>query len=307
MISQEHKINVGKTRKLLSVVGVPVGIVSGFWLAWNYPVVLMLTSIVLILALVCRWIVPPERKAALSLLISSMLGFVALLTIITSFLHYAVESNSPMLARISLALGFDIERSAGRLCFCMPPLATPLQHAAYRGRTEVMRILAAHGAEIHETYSLKWAALGGHEAAVRVLLDLGADPNQYDMYGNTPLRTAIGRQGCVSRRQYGDPEVDVVGVLLDAGANPNARSKFQPGNNKAGLPEGWGPLYEAIYYQRVDVAKLLLARGADPNLSHGGKTILRHLEEDRHFPGCGSPRDRAKEKFRSLLVSAGAQ
>jgi len=66
---------------------------------------------------------------------------------------------------------------------------------------------------IFGTTPLGWAAIGGHPDAARVLLGRGADPNQRYSDDNTALHSAafFGRIG-------------VVELLLDAGADPAARS-----------------------------------------------------------------------------------
>ena len=51
--------------------------------------------------------------------------------------------------------------------------------------------------------------------------------------------------------------VNAMAVLLDAGANPNARDD----NTR------WTPLLHAIHKQQPDAVRLLLDRGADPNLA----------------------------------------
>src|ERR687897_3027909 len=58
--------------------------------------------------------------------------------------------------------------------------------------------------------------------------------------------------------------LEIVRMLLDAGAPADAPDK-----------NGWTPL--SLIEDGVDVAKLLLARGADPNADCGGMTVLLYL------------------------------
>jgi uncharacterized protein len=93
----------------------------------------------------------------------------------------------------------------------------------------------------------------------RILLDAGADVNQTTNYGWTPLLTAT------QNRNY-----KLASLLLERGANPNLR------NNG-----GWSPLYIATDNRNIEMGdyptpradmdhleyiKLLLAKGADPNI-----------------------------------------
>lgn len=93
----------------------------------------------------------------------------------------------------------------------------------------------------------------------KILLDAGADVNQTTNYGWTPLLTAT------QNRNY-----KLAALLLDRGADPNKR------NNG-----GWSPLYVATDNRNIETGdyptpkadmdqleyiKLLLAKGADPNI-----------------------------------------
>jgi len=89
--------------------------------------------------------------------------------------------------------------------------------------------------------ALMLAVLFGDAAMVDLLLKRGADPNQTDPTGATPLMWAV-------------PHLEKVRLLVDRGANVNARS--------SGL--GRTPLLVAAASPgSVDVLTLLLARGAD--------------------------------------------
>ena len=95
---------------------------------------------------------------------------------------------------------------------------------------------------------------------VRQLLADGHPADQRDADGLTPLMWAA-RAGAV----------DAMRVLLDGGADPNARDRRH----------GWTPLLHAIHKRRIDAVRLLLERGADPNARTAELTPLIMGAPDR--------------------------
>jgi len=78
---------------------------------------------------------------------------------------------------------------------------------------------------------------------VKILLDRGADLEQREEFGSTPLMAASSRS------------IEIVKMLLDRGADVNGRG--------TGFRKGWTSLMEAAAVGNVDTMKLLLERGAD--------------------------------------------
>jgi len=94
---------------------------------------------------------------------------------------------------------------------------------------------------------------------VKHLLDRGANPNETDNIGMTPLHLAS--------------RLDVAKLLLDRGADPNIKTKY----------DGRTPLHYAAAEGRLAVAVLLLRHGAYIDAKdHYGKTPLYLAVENAH-------------------------
>lgn len=116
--------------------------------------------------------------------------------------------------------------------------ATPLHRAAADGDSAAVRRLVAAGTDVDETDSLgrtalMWAARGGHPRG--------------------PHR-CIGETAAAS---------DVVRVLLELGASPNAQDSRPRG---FGRSSGFTPLIVALHHEQFRIAQLMLERGANPNI-----------------------------------------
>ena len=109
-----------------------------------------------------------------------------------------------------------------------------LSWAARNDRLEALDALLAHGARIdanvYRGTALMWAAATGRVAAVRRLIELGADPNERSTFGGpqhgegtVPLHLAA---------QSG--HLEVIRALLEAGADTTVRDALFDGT-----PEGW--------------------------------------------------------------------
>jgi len=137
--------------------------------------------------------------------------------------------------------------------------ATSLFGAAYVGDAVEVRRLMAEGANPDQADSRGWtplmiAAAEGHSEVVRVLLEEDADPN---------ARNASGRTALMFASRYGfDP---IVSALIESGADVD-------------LTEGeYGEtaLMAAARKGHEGVVRLLLARGADPTAKdRSGNTAL---------------------------------
>lgn len=102
--------------------------------------------------------------------------------------------------------------------------------------------------------ALALATWNEHTDTLHKLLEQGADPRIYDIYGHTPLHTA-------AREHLGTESII---LLLRGGAEHSARSI-----------DGVTPLALALEHGHIDSAKVLLESGADVELApHNGQLPL---------------------------------
>ncbi|CCF47418.1 calcium/calmodulin-dependent protein kinase type 1B [Colletotrichum higginsianum] len=130
---------------------------------------------------------------------------------------------------------------------------TPLCAALSGGHCEVAKLLILNGADVTAAISdggtpLHVAVSNGYPDVVKLLLERGADPNAATNEGWTALSWASDRGN-----------VDLVKLLLDWGANSNASVTANIST----------PLHIAVSAGHLEVVRLLLAKGADCNITTG--------------------------------------
>src|SRR5688572_11790684 len=161
-----------------------------------------------------------------------------------------------------------------------------LHFAARQGFTDVVKALVEAGADLNQanagdkTSPLLIAIINGHFDLAMYMLEKGADPNSAAFNGVTPLFAVLNIQWA-PKSLYPSPKayqqqqttyLQLMTALLDKGADPNARVGrkvwYQAYNSDyAGFDEaGATPFFRAAYASDVAAMKLLVARGADPNI-----------------------------------------
>jgi ankyrin repeat protein len=115
------------------------------------------------------------------------------------------------------------------------------------------------------------------------LIDAGADVNQWDIYGESPLYTAIDLRARIDggRNSIDAPNTTtglaIVKLLLERGANPNMQLTFKPANARGAITtRGATPLIRAAVNADPEVMKLLLEKGADATLSTADRQTPIH-------------------------------
>ena len=179
---------------------------------------------------------------------------------------------------------------------------TPLLLAARQGYAETASALLDAGADVNQvsagdkTSPLLIATINGQFDLAKMLLDRGADPTLAEENGATPLYAALNCEWAPKSlypqpRAYLNQKVsylDLMGALLDKGANPDARLRKKVwysgySFDLSGVDEiGATPFWRAAYASDVAAMKLLVERGADPNIpSMKGAGRPRTADVDR--------------------------
>jgi ankyrin repeat protein len=165
---------------------------------------------------------------------------------------------------------------------------TPLLHAVRQGHTSAALALLEGGADINQTSGdltspLLMATINGQWDLAKILLERGADPNQASVAGATPLYTVLEREWeprasyahPVEHRRQETTHIEMLRVLLEAGADPNARLNrhlwymeftFSVLGGSGIYVKGATPFWRAAYALDVEAMRLLMAHGADPSI-----------------------------------------
>jgi ankyrin repeat protein len=198
---------------------------------------------------------------------------------------------------------------------------TALMLAARQGASEGVRALADAGADLDAadpdgTTALNIAIINAHYDVAALLIEKGANLNAGDSAGMTPLYAAVDmqHQEPMVNRPLPRPSgrllpLDVVKLLLDRGANPNAALKtpLLMRQHNAGdglLGEGATPLMRASKVSDTTIIRLLLDKGADPNLRLRNQTTALMIAASRAARNPGSEQNTIDAM--SLLLAKGA-
>jgi ankyrin repeat protein len=172
---------------------------------------------------------------------------------------------------------------------------TALSFAAREGRLEAARLLIDAGADVNAREAngispLVMAITNRHTPVAALLLARGADPNAADWWGRTPLWSAVDMRNLdLDSRTLANgvdrgPVLELIEALIAKGADVNARVKEFPPQRRFMMPLGslaWVDVTGQTAFWRaslsadVPLMKLLLSKGADPNIAtFNGTTAL---------------------------------
>jgi ankyrin repeat protein len=222
-------------------------------------------------------------------------------------LMWAASEDHPEAAKILIAGGASVDTRSktleyktdrfgleGVLTILPRGSMTALMYAAREGSTRAAGVLAEAGANLNlqdpeGTTALVLAIMNTHYDTAALLVEKGADPNIGDSTGMAALYTAVDMNtlaeiyGRPRRKPTGEVSaLDLIRKLLAHGADVNGRLKaanlqraHTPGDRNLG--EGTTPLMRAARNGDAAGMRVLLEKGADPNLTEKNHTTALML------------------------------
>jgi len=205
----------------------------------------------------------------------------------TELMNAAKGGNKPAVENV-LTRGADVNEKSNKG-------KTALMFAASEGHVHVVHSLIEHGAKVdvadnYGTTALIVASTAGHDEVVALLLKHNANPISRDDSGSSPLVNAIyfGHTKTVTlllpshkslSNQDGEELLllasglghnDIISIMIDYGISANAR----------GLKQRTA-LMAAAAFNRLETAKILLAKGANPNARDEDGNTAYDVAKDR--------------------------
>jgi len=178
----------------------------------------------------------------------------------------AVNGNATVMERL-LKAGADPDTA-------QPGGETALMTAARTGRVEALKLLLAHKANVNardawkQQTALMWASAANNAAAVRALIEAGAEVGARSRVSGPLSSYEVGDSGFTALLFAArGGAIDAMRALVDGGASVN----------DATGDDGTSALVLAVMAAQYDTALALLQAGADPNGAGQGWTALHQI------------------------------
>jgi ankyrin repeat protein len=165
---------------------------------------------------------------------------------------------------------------------------TPLHYAARENCMACVDVLLKNNADIDlpdpdSVSPLLVAVMNANWDLAKQLIAAGADVNQWNIFGETPLLTAIDLRSRIDggRASIDTPNaakgIEIIRLLLDRGADPNMQLFFKPANARGVVyTRGVTPLIRAAVNADSEILKLLLEHGADATIATADRQTPIH-------------------------------
>ena len=149
------------------------------------------------------------------------------------------------------------------------------------GDLDAVKVLVEAGADVNQVSEFGWTPLltatqNRYYRIGKFLLENGANPNIANEGGWNPLYIATDNRniegGDYPTRKPDMPHLDFISLLLENGANPNLRMASSTETRTIFThqwlrEEGATPFLRAAQSSDLELMKLLLQYGADPNIN----------------------------------------
>lgn len=178
---------------------------------------------------------------------------------------------------------------------------TPLFAATREGKVELVKILLEHKAALdtkaqHGRSPLHAACVFGHPEVAKLLIAAGANLDALDVDNDTPVCLAVQwgnykvlevmvKTPCVMDGTIGDLTIRTpMTIVADLGFNKCARVILeQKTNTEVVCRSDWTPLRYSIARSNMELTKLLLDHGANPNTTRGGEPFITTEASEENF------------------------